>query len=58
MLAIEDREPDAEHEESAGERNEMRGIEQVESAAGEREHWKGPNTARTLAARGEEVLER
>ena len=58
MLAIEDREPGAEHEKAGGEGDEMRGIEQVEHAAGERQHGKGANAARTLGVgAGEKILE-
>ena len=57
MLAIEDREPDAEHDQAGGEGQKMRWIEEVEDATGGGEQRKGANAARTpgLAVR-EEIL--
>ena len=58
MLAIEDRQPSAEHEQAGGERDEMDRIEQVEHAAGEREHRKRADAARAPGVgAGEEILE-
>ena len=58
MLAIEDREPGAEHQKAGGERDEMHRIEQVEHAAGERQHRKGADAARAPGVgAGEEILE-
>jgi hypothetical protein len=58
MLAIEDREPDAEHDKTGGEGEEMRRVEEVEDAASGGEQRKGANAARTpgVAVR-EKILE-
>jgi hypothetical protein len=58
MLAIEDGEPGAEHEEAGGKGEEMRRVEQVEHAPRRGEQGKGANAARTLGiGAGEKVLE-
>ena len=45
VRAIVDDEPSAQHEESAGEGNEMGRIEKIEHAAAQREHRKGADAA-------------
>ena len=58
MVAIEDHEPAAEHQKAAREGDEMRGIEQVEHAAGNRQHRKSADPARTpQVGAGKEILE-
>ena len=57
MLAIEDGEPNAEHDQPGGEGEEMGRVEEVEHAAGGGEDRKGADAARTPdVAVGEEVL--
>ena len=56
MLAIEDGEPGSEHDEAAGEGDEMIWIEQVEHAATERQHRKCANAARTLGVGASEKI--
>lgn len=58
MPAVEDRQPGAEHQKAGGERDEMHRIEQVEHAAGERQHRKRADAARAPGVgAGEEILE-
>ena len=58
MLAIEDRQPGAEHQKAGGEWDEMHRIEQVEHAAGKRQHRKRADAARAPGVgAGEEILE-
>ena len=58
MLTIEHGQPGPEHNEAAGERDEMVGIEQVKYAAAEREHRKRADAARTLGVgAGEKFFE-
>jgi hypothetical protein len=59
LRAVVDDEPGAEHEEAGGEGNAVRRLEQIEHAAGEREHRKRANAAGALLRdTGEEILER
>ena len=58
VLAVENRKPDAKHDEAAGEGDEMLGIEQVKHAAGERQHRKGTDAAWTFGiGTREKILE-
>ena len=57
MLPVEDREPNAEHDQSGGERDEMGRVEQVEHATGGGEDRKGADAAWSAnVAVGEKVL--
>src|SRR5580704_15838330 len=59
VRAVIDDEPGAEHEEAGGKGNAVRRIEQIEHAAGEREHRKSANAAwAPLRGMRKEILER